>query len=563
MTTLELKNTQKLSTLHIPIYFIEPEIFLQEYEAGLSNDYNFRSRNNTNSKVMTEPPHSFNYGLDTLTPEIALAIARKQTKGIISASTKEKVHTSALAIKEIIQGDLAVYGINTGFGPLCTTRISKEETETLQRNILMSHAVGVGEPISNELSKLMLILKLHALCKGFSGVQVTTLERINWHIEQDIIPIVPSQGSVGASGDLAPLAHLFLPLIGLGKVSLKGEATEAATALTNYQLPPLVLAPKEGLGLINGTQFIAAHAVMVVERMENILVHADIAGAMMIEGLLASVKPFAKELHELRPYEGTLHVSGFIRDLLTDSEVVASHTNCTRVQDPYSLRCIPQVHGASRNAWSHLKKLLQVELNSVTDNPVVFSKDHTISGGNFHGQPLALPLDYACLGAAELGNISDRRIYLSLAGDTPGVPKLLLKETGTNSGFMITQYTTAALVSENKGLCFPSSADSIPTSLGQEDHVSMGSIGGRKALHVIENVEKIIGIELYCAAQALDFHRPLKSSQQMGLLHEHIRSKISHVTKDDIMYEAIETAIDMVKNKELRTLIATSLQHAG
>lgn len=281
----------------------------------------------------------------------------------------------------------------------------------------------------------------------------------------------------------------------------------------------------------------------------------------MIEGLLASVKPFSAELHELRAYKGNTHVAASIRAYLNESEIVNSHVNCARVQDPYSLRCIPQVHGASRNAWLHLKEMLEVELNSVTDNPVVFSDEHTISGGNFHGQPMALPLDYACLAAAEIGNISDRRIYLSLEGDTPGVPKLLMKDTGTNSGFMIPQYTTAALVSENKGLCFPASADSVPTSLGQEDHVSMGSIGGRKALRVVQNVEKIIGVEVFCAAQAIDFHRPLKSSKIMTAVHEHVRSKIKHIEKDGIMNNLMETSIEMVKNKELRQVAIETAQN--
>jgi len=500
---------------------------------------------------MSEMPHSFNYGKGHLTAGIALSIARGFTRGIINELTREKVRTSSKVVENIANGEEAVYGINTGFGPLCTTMISKEETKILQRNILMSHAVGVGDPIPDEISKLMMILKVHALSRGFSGVQESTLDRIIWHIDHDVLPIVPAQGSVGASGDLAPLSHLFLPLIGLGKVKYKGNVVEAKTFLSKESLEPITLASKEGLGLINGTQFIAAYAVTVVERLQNLLVHADITGAMMIEGLLASVKPFSEDLHQLRPYKGNQHVAAVVRTLLHESDVVSSHANCTRVQDPYSLRCIPQVHGASRNAWLHLKELLEVELNAVTDNPVIFNEEHTISGGNFHGQPMALPLDYACLAAAELGSISDRRIYLSLEGDTPGVPKLLMKETGTNSGFMIPQYTTAALVSENKGLCFPASADSIPTSLGQEDHVSMGSISGRKALQVIENVEKVLGIELYCAAQAMDFHAEHKSSKVMEAIHTHVRTLIKHVEKDDIMYEDMEKAIQLIRSKKL------------
>ncbi|GAB4248515.1 MAG: histidine ammonia-lyase [Ekhidna sp.] len=499
---------------------------------------------------------TFRYGEDHLTASIALSIARGSTKGLVSNDVRQKIRASAANVKEIAEGDRAVYGINTGFGPLCTTQISKKETGQLQKNLLMSHAVGLGDPIPTEIAKLMMILKVHALSRGFSGVQEPTIDRIIWHIENDVIPVVPEQGSVGASGDLAPLSHLFLPLIGLGQVMINGVKEDAAEILNKHQLAPIALGAKEGLGLINGTQFIAAYAIKVVDQLHNVMSHADISGALMIEGLLASVRPFAKELHELRPYPGNQHVAAHIRHLLADSEIVHSHANCARVQDPYSLRCIPQVHGASRNAWVHVKEMLEVELNAVTDNPIVFSAAHTISGGNFHGQPMALPLDYACLAAAEIGNVSDRRIYLSLEGDTPGVPKLLLKETGTNSGFMIPQYTTAALVSENKGLCFPSSADSVPTSLGQEDHVSMGSIGGRKALRVVENVEKIIGVELFCAAQAVDFHRPLKSSPALELVHSHIRSKINFLEQDGLMNHLMETAIQMVRDKE----IITSLQ---
>lgn len=496
-------------------------------------------------------PAEFHYGEDHLTAGIALSIARGATKGVLSNAAREAVRASANHVKTIAEGSDAVYGINTGFGPLCTTQISKEETGKLQKNLLMSHAVGLGNPIDAEIGKIMMILKVHALAKGYSGVQESTIDRIILHIDKDVIPLVPEQGSVGASGDLAPLSHLFLPLIGLGKVCINEHYVATEEWMQAEGLNPIALGAKEGLGLINGTQFIAAHAVKMIEKLQNVLVHADLTGAMMIEGLLASVKPFSPELHEVRAYKGNRHVAAFIQNLLKGSEVVHSHANCARVQDPYSLRCIPQVHGASRNAWLHVKEMLEVEINSVTDNPIVFSAEHTISGGNFHGQPMALPIDYACLAAAEIGNISDRRIYLSLEGDTPGVPKLLLKETGTNSGFMIPQYTTAALASENKGLCFPSSADSIPTSLGQEDHVSMGSIGGRKALRVVENVEKIIGVELFCAAQALDFHRPLQSSAIMDAIHSHVRSKIDHITEDGVMNETMETAIDMVRNKEL------------
>lgn len=493
----------------------------------------------------------FNYGRDHLTSSVALKIARKEIKGIFHPDIQKKVSQSAQAVVAISKGDRAVYGINTGFGPLCTTRISESDTRTLQENLLKSHAVGLGDPIPEEISKLMLILKIHALAQGFSGIQWETLKRLTWMLEQDVTPMIPMQGSVGASGDLAPLSHLALPLIGLGKVHFGGEVTSAKKVLNHFGLEPIALGPKEGLALINGTQFMAAFGVKVVDRLSNVLKHADITGAMMIEGLMGSIKPFSPELHQLWPYIGNKHVAQTILNLLKDSEIVNSHQNCARVQDPYSLRCMPQVHGASRNAWLHLKETIEIEINSVTDNPIVISEDHTISGGNFHGQPIALPLDYACLAASEIGNISDRRIYLSIEGDTPGVPKLLLKETGLNSGLMIPQYTTAALASENKGLCFPSSADSIPTSLGQEDHVSMGSIGARKALQVIGNVEKILGIELFYAAQAMDFHAPMKSGKILTAIYERVRSKIEPVTVDRIMTEDIEVAIEMIQCGEL------------
>lgn len=505
----------------------------------------------------------FHYGQDKLSASIALGLARKKIKGILSPETLQKIQTSAQAVEKIAQGDAIVYGINTGFGPLCTTKISASDTKTLQENLLKSHAVGVGESVDFEISKLMLVLKIHALAQGFSGIRLETVERIIWMLEKDIIPVVPIQGSVGASGDLAPLSHLFLPLIGLGKVHFQGKMERTDTVLDQFDKRPLQLGPKEGLALINGTQFMAAHGIKVVERLFNLLSHANISGAMMLEGLMGSVKPFSAKLHQLRPYAGNKHVAQTILNLLKDSEIVASHLHCARVQDPYSLRCMPQVHGASWNAYLHLKDTLEIEINSVTDNPVVFDAEHTISGGHFHGQPIALPLDYATLAASEIGNIADRRIYLSIEGDTPGVPKLLLKETGLNSGLMIPQYTTAALASENKGLCFPASADSIPTSLGQEDHVSMGSIGARKALRVIENVEKILGIELFYAAQAMDYHAPLKSGKIMTALYNRVRQDIEPIVSDRIMYEDMETAIDLVKSGELIELAKRIAESEG
>jgi histidine ammonia-lyase len=493
----------------------------------------------------------FKYGVDHLTVGKVLKILKNQIKGVIDNEAIKKINASHEIVLETAKMDKAVYGVNTGFGPLCDTIISKDKTNELQRKILLSHAVGVGNPIAKELAKLMLILKVHSLSQGFSGISLNVLNRIMWHIENDVIPVVPEQGSVGASGDLCPLSHLFLPLIGEGEVYFQHKNVLTKTVLKKFDLKPLELHPKAGLALINGTQFILAHAVMVVDKMYKCLSHADLIGSLMIEGLMGSQMPFHKELHQTRPFKGNIHVASRMRTFLKHSEIGNSHQNCDKVQDPYSLRCIPQVHGSSRNAWLHLKEMVAIEINSVTDNPVIISNDLIISGGSFHGQPLAMPLDYACLAAAELGSISDRRTYLSLEGKYHGTPRLLLKETGLNSGFMILQYTTAALVSENKGLCFPASADSIPTSLGQEDHVSMGSIAGRKALTVLNNLEKILAIEMLCAAQAFDFRKPLKSSEMLDKVHQLIRTEIEHTTEDRIFAKDIEKAIKIIQSNKL------------
>lgn len=504
----------------------------------------------------------FKYGIDRLTSSIALSIARGETKGILDRDAVENITRSSGYIDTIASSNKAVYGINTGFGPLCTTLIDKEDRTTLQNNLLKSHAVGLGDPVDTEIAKLMMILKVQALSQGFSGIQLSTVERIIWHIEADIIPLVPSLGSVGASGDLAPLSHLFLPLIGEGHVLFKGIKREASSVLVENHKEPLILGPKEGLGLINGTQFIAAHAVLVVDKMYNVLNAADICGAMMLEGLKGSSSPFQPELHKVRPFPGNQYVADHIRHYLEGSEILPSHKDCERVQDPYSLRCMPQVHGSCRTAWAHLRDLVEIEINSVTDNPVIFSEEHTISGGNFHGQPLAMALDYACIAASEIGNISDRRSYLALEGNIDGVPKLLMNNVGTNSGFMIPQYTAAAIASENKGLSHPASVDSIPTSLGQEDHVSMGSISGRKALKVVQNVEKILGIELITACQAYDYQAPLTSGKTIDYIHKAIRIDIPHIEDDVVFYPLLEKAVNIVASGKLQQLEKESNQNS-
>lgn len=481
----------------------------------------------------------FFYGIDQLTIGSAIAIAGGKQKGVLNEAAIANIQKSQQHVQQIVERNITVYGINTGFGVLANKPVSEEDTRILQHKILQSHSVGVGNPIDVEIAKLMLITKVHALARGYSGVQLTTLQRIIWHIEQDVIPVVPEKGSVGASGDLAPLAHLFLPLIGLGEVFYKGARYRSIEILQQFGLTPIQLGPKEGLALINGTQFILSFAVKAVQRMHYCLEAADIIGAMSLEALTGTKAPFDERLHRLRPFAGSELVAQRLRLLLHQSDIMQSHVDCGRVQDPYSLRCMPQVHGASRNAWLHLKQLTDIELNSVTDNPIILSAEDTISGGNFHGQPLALPLDYACVAAAEAGNISDRRCYLLLEGKW-GLPMLLMKNVGLNSGFMIPQYTTAALVTENKTLCFPASADSIPTSLGQEDHVSMGSISGRKLNQVLDNLEFILAIELLSACQAIEFRRPLKSSEILESAHDYVRQFVSFAEEDRIFADDID-----------------------
>lgn len=495
----------------------------------------------------------FKYGIDHLDLDIVNGIANGSIQAELCQEALDNINVSRQRVEKMAASDKAVYGINTGFGPLCDTQITPEETNLLQTNLLITHAVGVGEPIAKEISKLMLITKVHALSKGFSGIRLETVERMLAFIELDLIPVVPEQGSVGASGDLAPLSHLFLPLLGEGEFwqSETGQADKiipAAQALKEHGLTPMELHAKEGLALINGTQFILSHAITGLTKMRYLLDLADLTGAMSIEGMQGSQSPFRAELHATRPFPGNVEVASRMREFFTGSENMSSHTNCDRVQDPYSLRCIPQVHGASRNAFKHLNELAEIEINSVTDNPIVISNEEAISGGNFHGQPLAMVLDYASIAAAELGNISDRRCYLLLEG-LHGLPRLLTASGGLNSGMMIPQYTTAALVTENKSLCFPPSADSVPTSMGQEDHVSMGSISSRQFNQILGNLEKILAIELMYAAQAIEFRRPNKCSDVIEKNFQVIREKVAKLEEDRLLKPDIDAMIALVRSQ--------------
>ena len=498
------------------------------------------------------------YGIDFLSFQDYKGIKEGNIEIELNEASKQQILKSQQNVAKIVASGQTVYGINTGFGPLCDTKISEEETRQLQHNLLISHAVGVGNPIKKEISKTMLIAKAHALSKGYSGVTLDVVERILLMVEKDIIPVVPEKGSVGASGDLAPLSHLFLPLIGEGKVWDGDAIVSTKEALAKHNLQPLHLSAKEGLGLINGTQFILSHALNGLEKFEYLLNLADVAGALSLEAYEGSPRPFEEELHQVRPFKGTLLVAERMRNLLKGSEIAFSHVDCGRVQDPYSLRCMPQVHGASRNAFFHLQELAEIELNSVTDNPIVVSDEEAISGGNFHGQPLAMVLDYATIAASELGNISDRRQYLLIEGKY-GLPKLLTESSGLNSGFMIPQYTSAALCTENKTLCFPASADSIPTSLGQEDHVSMGSISGRKFNQVLDNVERILAIELMYACQGLEFRRPRKTSPFLEEVFAKVRSICPKLEEDRLIGDDINNIIDLLQTDDFKKLILKQL----
>ena len=493
------------------------------------------------------------YGIDTFTIADVMAILENPKHAKLNKEAIERILKSQKNVREIVESERTVYGINTGFGPLCDVKISEEETAQLQYNLIISHAVGVGKPIAKDLSRVMMIAKIHALSKGFSGVSLEVIERLIFMLEEDIIPVVPEQGSVGASGDLAPLAHLVLPLLGLGKVWQNNEIRNTADVLAEKGIKPLILGPKEGLGLINGTQFILAHAILGLNKFEYLLDLADLTAALSLEAYRGSASPFKKELHDIRPFSGSKKVAARMLKFLKNSENLHAHEFCDRVQDPYSMRCVPQVHGASRNAYEHLKNLAEIELNSVTDNPIVLSAEESISGGNFHGQLLALPLDYCTLAAAELGNISDRRSYLLLEGKF-GLPRLLTESSGLNSGFMIPQYTSAALVTENKTLCFPASADSIPTSLGQEDHVSMGSISGRKFNQVLGNLENILAVELMFGAQGLEFRRPAKCSKYVENAYALIRTKVEKLEDDRLIGEDMLAIAELIRERKFEVI---------
>lgn len=463
-----------------------------------------------------------------------------------------RVHASRRVVERALSDGQAYYGINTGFGALASKRIDPSALDQLQHNLLLSHAVGLGEFVPREIARLMLQLKLHSLSLGYSGVSPHVFARLLEFEQRGLVPTMPCKGSLGASGDLAPLAHMALPLIGKGRFWQRdGRGTvDAESALREEGLAPLALGPKDGLALINGTQLMARYGAFVLERALTLVKNADVLCALSLEALRGSISPFDARIHAVRPHPGQIAVAANVRALMVDSEILESHKDCGRVQDPYSLRCVPQVHGASRDALDHARATFEIELNSVTDNPLVFEDGSIVSGGNFHGQPLALQLDFSAIALAELASISERRTYLLLTGHD-GLPTLLMQDTGLNSGFMIPQYTAAALVSQNKVLCHPASVDSIPTCLGQEDHVSMGSIGALKLFEVLDNVEKVLAIEALSAAQALDYRRPLSPGRGVAAAHACLREAVAHKEADAYFGDDIERAVSLLRSGEL------------
>lgn len=472
----------------------------------------------------------------------------------LAPAARRRIRASRARVDRLHDDPAPHYGINTGFGVLAHKRVAPADIEKLQENLILSHAVGVGDEVPADIVRFMLLLKVNGLAGGLSGVSVQVVDHLLAFYNTDALPVVYTKGSLGASGDLAPLAHLVLPLLGLGDMVVEGERMSARAALRRLGLKPLKLQSKEGLGLINGTQFMSAYAVHCLLRLETLLKTADLAAALTLEACRGSAAPFDDRIHAARPHPGQRTVARNIRHLLRGSRILPSHANCAKVQDPYSLRCVPQVHGAVRDAFAHALATVSTEINSVTDNPLVFANGDVVSGGNFHGEPLALVLDYLAIATAELASISERRLYMLLHGDTVGdlkVPKLLMKDTGLNSGFMIPQYTAAALVSENKVLAHPASVDSIPSSLGQEDHVSMGSISATKLLEVVKNVETVLAIEFMSAAQALEFLRPLRSGPGLEAVFTEIRRHISFAKTDRLFHHDVQAALALVRSGQL------------
>ena len=439
-----------------------------------------------------------------------------------------------------------IYGVTTGFGSLCNISIDKDQLSQLQKNLVMSHACSTGERESNEIIKLMLLMKIQSLSYGHSGAQVVTVQRLIDFFNHDIYPLVFQQGSLGASGDLAPLANMCLPLLGLGEVEYRGEVRPSMEVLKEFGWEPIELQSKEGLALLNGTQFMSAHGVWALIQAHRLSQWADRIGALSLEAFDGRIEPFYDEVHQVRAHRGQITTARAFRQMLEGSEMIVRPKQ--HVQDPYSFRCIPQVHGATKDTIDYVEQVFSTEINSTTDNPTVFpEEDMVISAGNFHGQPIALAMDFLAIALAELGNISERRIY-QLVDAKRGLPSFLVAKPGLNSGFMIPQYAAASIVSQTKGLCMPASVDSITSSQGQEDHVSMGGNAATKLVRVVKNVERVLAIELMNAAQAFEFRRPMHTSPYLEDLLAKYRKVVPFVEVDQVMYPHIEASVQFIRN---------------
>ena len=449
--------------------------------------------------------------------------------------------------RKIKDSDQPVYGITTGFGSLCDISVGGDELSQLQRNLVMSHSCGTGEQVPSEIVRLMLLLKIRSLSYGYSGVRLETVERLIDFYNNGILPIVYQQGSLGASGDLAPLAHLSLPLLGLGEVEHDGRRRPSAEVLEEFGWKPLELQSKEGLALLNGTQFMSAYGVQAVIDARRLSDWADRIGALSLDAFDGRIEPFYDEVHVIRAHPGQLATARAVRSLLEGSELIRRPKK--HVQDPYSFRCMPQVHGATKDTVEYVAGVLETEINSPTDNPTIFpDEDMIISAGNFHGQPIALAMDFLAIALAELGSISERRIYKLISGSR-GLPHFLVANPGLNSGFMIPQYTAASIVSQSKGLCMPASVDSIPSSQGQEDHVSMGANAATKLRRVVLNTERVLAIELFNAAQALEFRRPARTSPALENLVADYRRRVPFIDNDTVMYPYIEASVQFLRER--------------
>ena len=473
----------------------------------------------------------------------------------------DAIHQSAATVQQIIEEDRVVYGINTGFGLLANTRIAKEELELLQESIVLSHAAGTGEFMDDATVRLMMVLKINSLSRGFSGIRLSVIDALINLLNNEMYPCVPKKGSVGASGDLAPLAHMVAPLLGEGHFSHKGEVISAKEGLTRLNLEPLVLAAKEGLALLNGTQASTAFALEGLFHAEDLFAAGAVVGAMSVEAAMGSRSPFDARIHEVRGQQGQIDAASIYRHLLTDtSEICESHKDCEKVQDPYSLRCQPQVMGACLTQIRQAADVLLVEANGVTDNPLVFAEQgDIISGGNFHAEPVAMAADNLAIAISEIGALSERRMALLIDSSLSKLPAFLVENGGVNSGFMIAQVTSAALASENKTLAHPASVDSLPTSANQEDHVSMAAFAGRRLKDMADNTRGVIAVELLAAAQGLDFRAPLKPSAKIDEARAMIRESVTYYDKDRFFGPDIENAEKLLSSQRLNALIPALL----